>query len=75
MSPAQIAELDKTFRAWAAFAPAPQRGRCVNTVRCPIPQGAGGGSHGSVTLSSRWSPALRFRPSYRTTTSRCLTAA
>lgn len=37
MSPAQIAEWDKRFRAWAVFAPGPQRGRCVNTVRCPIP--------------------------------------
>ena len=41
MSPAEITEWDKTFRAWAPLDPGPQRRRGVNTVRCPIPPHTG----------------------------------
>jgi hypothetical protein len=58
MSP-EIAEWDKTFRAWAAFDP----GRCVNTVRCPIPPPRGSALARSVLEIGRASTRVTARNS------------
>lgn len=37
MSPAEITEWDKAFRAWAPLDPGPQRRRRVELVKGPLP--------------------------------------